>query len=268
MARTGSPKLSHSGYSLVELLVVLAIVAILVIGGVSTLGNRGGNAVRVVLDELEGAIMDAQKYASSTGKDVAIVTWGPYSANGTVPTMYMARGLTTVTSAAFTPPTPPPTIIVYPQAIQDVGNNPPATPTAVQQTVATVFAPTRTREYMNAGVVVNGSNWWANAMTANGKGMKNVDITTVAPFNADASFQAANTNANNLFQTALNYVTISGSNKRFNNTFIIQVVSTSTSGFAVPGGAMGVIVVLNNGASVYKFYNSGVNSGDGQWRRI
>jgi hypothetical protein len=66
----------------------------------------------------------------------------------------------------------------------------------------------------------------------------------------------------------LNSVTISGSNKRFNNSFIIEVVSTTTSGYAVPGGAMGLIVVLNNGATVYKFYNSGVNNGDGQWRRI
>ncbi|MDR3682579.1 MAG: prepilin-type N-terminal cleavage/methylation domain-containing protein [Geothrix sp.] len=257
MARTGSPKHSHSGYSLVELLVVLAIVAILVIAGVSALGNRGGNGVRVVMDELEGAILDAHKYASSTGKDVAIVTWGPYSANGTIPTMYMARGLTSIAANFAT-------------AIQTVVLTPPATPTAVQQTVATVFAPTRTREYMNAGVVDanTNANWWAIAMAANGQGRSNVDITTVAPFSTDANFQAANTAANNLFQSNLNSVTISGSNKRFNSSFIIQVVSTSSSGYAVPGGAMGLIVVLNNGATVYKFYNSGVNNGDGQWRRI
>jgi hypothetical protein len=219
------------------------------------LGNRGGNSVRVVLDELEGAIMDAHKYASSTGKDVAIVTWGPYSANGTIPTMYMARGLTSIATNFST-------------AIQTVVKTPPATPTALEQTVATVFAPTRTREYMNVGVVVNGSNWWANAMAPNSGGRANADITTVPPLSTEAPFQAANTDANNLFQGALNQITVSGANKRFNNSFIIRVVSTSTSGFAIPGGAMGLIVVLNNGATVYKFYNSGVNSGDGKWRRI
>jgi hypothetical protein len=171
--------------------------------------------------------------------------------------MYMARGLTSI-AANFSP------------AIQTVVTTPPATPTALEQTVATVFAPTRSREYMNVGVVdtVANANWWTIAMTANGQGRTNTDITTVAPFSSDATFQAANTAANNLFKNALNQVTVSGSNKRFNNSFIIQVVSTSTSGYAVPGGAMGLIVVLNNGATVYKFYNSGVNSGDGQWRRI
>jgi prepilin-type N-terminal cleavage/methylation domain-containing protein len=255
MAPTRSPKLGHSGYSLVEVLLVVVIVGILAVAGVTMLGNRGGNSVRVVLDQIEGAIMDAHKYASSTGKDVAIVTWGPYNVTGTVPTMYMARGLTSI-AANFAP------------TIQGVVLAPPATPTTAQQTVATVFAPSRTREYMNAGVVVNGTNWWAIALQANSSGKKNVDITTVVPFSTDASFQAANTAANNLFQNNLNSVTISGSNKRFNNSFIIQVVSASSSGFAVAGGAMGLIVVLNNGATVYKFYNSGVNSGDGQWRRI
>jgi PhoPQ-activated pathogenicity-related protein len=121
---------------------------------------------------------------------------------------------------------------------------------------------------MNAGVVVNGTNWWAIAMQANSAGKTNANITTVVPFSTDASFQAANTAANNLFQNNLNSVTISGANKRFNNSFIIQVVNASSGGFAVAGGAMGLIVVLNNGATVYKFYNSGVNNGDGQWRRI
>jgi hypothetical protein len=31
---------------------------------------------------------------------------------------------------------------------------------------------------------------------------------------------------------------------------------------------MGLIVVLANGASIYKFYNPGVLEGDGKWRRI
>jgi len=259
MAPKGYPKPGESGYSLIELLVVLAIVAILAIAGVTMLGNRSGNSVRVVLDELEGAIMDAHKYAATSGRDVVIVTWGSWNVTGTVPTLYMARGVASIPTNA--------TLTTTSMAIQDVVLNPPAAPSDEQKSVAVVFAPSRSREYMNAGVVVADTAWWANALQTNNAGKKNDDVSTVEPFKSDANFQAANTGANNLFQNGLRQVSISGSNKRFNNSFVIPVVSTS-SGFAVPGGAMGLIVVLNNGATVYKFYNSGVSNGDGKWRRI
>ena len=246
-----------SGYSLIELLVVLAIVGILSIVGVSMLGNRGGNSVRVVLDELEGAVMDAHKYASSTGQDVAIVTWGAWNTNVTTPTMFMARGVGSQTDTDIQ------------NVVTDLLLPIPVAPTTdAGKSVAIVFAPSRSREYMNAGVVVNGSAWWGNAMTVTSSGKQNQNITAVVPFSADASFIAANTAANNLFQPAVvKRVTVSGANKRFNTSFMIQVVGMS-GGFAIPGGAMGLLVVLNNGATVYKFYNPGVNNGDGLWRRI
>jgi prepilin-type N-terminal cleavage/methylation domain-containing protein len=259
MAPKGSPPSPDSGYSLIEVLVVLAIIGTLSVVGVALLGNRSGNSVRAMLDELEGAIMDAHKYAATTGQDVAIVTWGTWDVSTTIPTLVMARGAASQTSAA----------------IQLVANNlllpTPVLPTTdPAKSVSVLFAPARAREFLNAGVVVNGSAnavWWANAMQVTSSGKKNDDITTVAPFNADANFIAANTAANNLFQSGLNQVTISGSNKRFNNNFIIRVTSNS-SGMAIPGGAMGLLVVLNNGATVYKYYNSGVANGDGRWRKI
>jgi len=251
MATTHTGSTDASGYSLIELLVVLAIVAILGIAGVSMLGNRGGNSVRVVLDEIEGGIMDAHKYAATSGRDVAIVTWGTWDVTGTAPTLFMARGAAAQTSLA----------------IQTAVTTTIAAPTDLQKTCAVLFSPSRSREYMNAGVVVTGSAWWTNAMQANGSGKQNEDLATVEPFKSDASFQAAFTPANNLFQGALNQVTISGANKRFNTSLVVQVVSTA-GGAAVPGGAMGLIVVQNNGATVYKFYNPGAANGDGKWRRI
>ena len=250
MASTRTFRSGPSGYSLIELLVVLAIVAILGIAGVSMLGNRGGNSVRVVLDELEGAIMDAHKYAATSGRDVAIVTWGQWDPASGNP-LRMARGVASQTSTA----------------IQTVINAPPASPTDAEKTVAPIFTLSNTREYMNVGVAVNGSTWWNNAMQANGSGKQNEDLATVEPFKSDTSFQGAAIAANNLFQGALNQVTISGANKRFNNSFMIQVVSTA-GGFAVPAGAMGLIVIQNNGATVYRFYNPGAANGDGKWRRI
>lgn len=247
---------SSSGYSLIELLVVLAIVAILSIAGVTMLGNRGGNSVRVVVDELEGGIMDAHKFTATSGRDVALVTWGTWDVTSSNINMVMARGAASQTSAQ----------------IQGVANNllatPPVLPTAdPAKTVGVVFSPSRSREYMNAGVVVNGSDWWTRAMQANSSGKQNEDITTVEPFKSDAGFLAAISGPNNLFTGALNQVTISGANKRFNASFFIQVVGTS-NGFVLPGNAMGLIVVQNNGATVYKFYNPGVNNGDGKWRRL
>lgn len=250
MAPTRSGRTGPSGYSLIELLVVLAIVAILGIAGVSMLGNRGGNSVRVVLDELEGAIMDAHKYAATSGRDVAIVTWGQWDP-GTGNSLRMARGVATQTSLA----------------IQTVITTPPASPTDAEKTVAPIFTLSNSREYMNAGVAVNGSTWWTNAMQANGAGKQNEDLTKVEPFKSDASFQSAIAASNNLFQGGVNQVTISGANKRFNTSFMIQVVSTA-GGFAVPAGAMGLLVVQNNGATVYRFYNPGAANGDGKWRRI
>lgn len=254
-----TPQRRNSGYSLMEVLVVLAIVGILSVAGASMIGNRGGNSVRIVMAELEGAIMDAHKYAVSTGRDVAIVTWGAWDVTGGAPTLYMVRGFTSIATTT--------TLTTSSMAIQDVVIHPPSTPTDAQKSVAVVFAPSRSREYMNAGVVIGDSAWWTNAMQANGSGKQNEDITTVDPFLSDASFQATNVSSNNLFKSDLHQISISGSNKRFNQSFIIQVVSTS-GGSALPGGAMGLIVVQNNGATVYKFYNSGVSNGDGKWRRI
>jgi hypothetical protein len=34
------------------------------------------------------------------------------------------------------------------------------------------------------------------------------------------------------------------------------------------GSPMGLIVVLANGATIYKFYNPGVLEGNGKWRKI
>ncbi|HNX95977.1 MAG TPA: type II secretion system protein, partial [Holophaga sp.] len=61
-----------SGFSLIELLVVLAILGILSMVGLSMLGDRKGSAVRGVMDEIEGVLMAAQRNAASTGTDVTL----------------------------------------------------------------------------------------------------------------------------------------------------------------------------------------------------
>jgi len=68
-----------SGFSLIELLVVLAILGILSMVGLSMLGDRKGSAVRGVMDEIEGVLMAAQRNAASTGTDVTLLASGKWT---------------------------------------------------------------------------------------------------------------------------------------------------------------------------------------------
>jgi len=65
-----------------ELLVVLAIIGILAVVGISSLGNRQGSSVRSLLDEVEGSIDNAHQLAAATGRDMAIVDWGSWTPAG------------------------------------------------------------------------------------------------------------------------------------------------------------------------------------------
>ncbi|WLT32906.1 Tfp pilus assembly protein FimT/FimU [Geothrix sp. PMB-07] len=71
---------SSRGYSLTELLVVFAIVGILAIVGISMLGDRKGNAVRGVMDEIEGVLLSAQRNSVATGTDVNLFATGDWVA--------------------------------------------------------------------------------------------------------------------------------------------------------------------------------------------
>ena len=256
------PANPQKGFSLIELLVVLAIVGVLAIAGISMMGNRTGGAVRSILDELEGSLLDAHKFAVATGRDVTIRTRGNWTP-GTP--LVMIRGDATISASAPAQ---------WDNIFNDLRDGHPDLPTT-DKTALTAnqisslslsfrlnsTATSVAREHMNAGIAVAGSAWWANAQGAN------ENIATVEPFLSDAGFKAAITAQNLLFRNDKNNTEISGANKRFNTTFIIPVVGIS-GGNAIPGGAMGLIVVQNNGATIYKFYNPGVRDGDGKWRRI
>jgi hypothetical protein len=249
-----------------ELLVVMVIVTVLAIAGVAYLGSRPATGVRTLLDEIEGALLDAHKQAVATGRDVTIATAGTW--NGATP-MALVRGDATINAAGWTAAFaaangtwPPPQGTMTPGQYSSL---------SLGFRLGTTPNGGLSRDHMNAGVAVDLAAWWdvVNATP-------NTKLETVDPFASVAGFatQVTGTNrvTNRLFTGALAALpntgfSISGTNKRFNQTFWIPVVAIS-NGNAVPGGPMGVLFVQGNGATIYKFYNPGTRGGDGKWRRI
>jgi len=91
----------QKGYSLIEMLVVLAIVGILAIAGVSMVQNRQSGSVRDVMDELEGALTAAQVNSRVTLGDVDIVTSGTWMGTGANTLFLTYNDTTGMTSEAF-----------------------------------------------------------------------------------------------------------------------------------------------------------------------
>ncbi len=245
-----------SGYSLLEAMLVMGIIGILSMSGVSQFQSRNAGAVRTLMDEVEGALGNAHRVATSTGRDTVLVTWGHWDASSP---LVLAHGDAAIVDADI-------------QKIVD-GTTPTATLTSAQ--VSSVAAPFRylagDRVHLGARIVTVGSTEWANATAVTSSGAKNVDITTVQPFAATGVMNGLVADSNLLFleDSSLSHrVLLSGSNKRSLSTFIIPIVGTTASGRAIPGGPMGMIVVLANGGTIFKFYNPGIRDGDGQWRRI
>ncbi len=241
------------GYSLIELLVVLAIVGILAVVGVVMIGNRPRGSVRVVMDEVEGTILAAHQMAAATGRDVFIGTQGDWTglpATTPLALAYRAGGTLNFSSADITG------AMVASETFQVArpGNG-------------------LQRDHMHAGISVAGSGWLTTTMSGG-----NTAIDSVAPFNDGTSgFAGVIVDTNNLFKggTTVGVAKVSGSSKRFTTTFWVAVVgiesnAASPTGYsAIPGGPVGLLVVQANGSTVYKFYNPGVrDGGDGNWRRI
>lgn len=95
------PSFREKGYSLVELLVVLAIVAILAIASVTMIGDRPGAAVREVADELEGVLTAAQTRSNLTLGDVTLFTDGTWTGTGNNALRLSYQDAAGMTSEAF-----------------------------------------------------------------------------------------------------------------------------------------------------------------------
>lgn len=230
--------MQNRGFSLIELIVVLSMVAALSFFAGSAIITHSSVDVRSIMDDLEGRLSGAQKLAVATSQDVTIYAQGNW-----IPALPNSLSLNYSTT----------------------GFN-----------VSAVGGPDVDSTRQRAGVAAAsgiGVDWWEIAMgTVPGRGKTNDDINNENPFKNQSGFkndELLGKSELNLFQggSTARTVTISGISKRFMDTFYIQVVGLK-SGFPYAGSPMGLLVVQNNGGSIYKFYNPGLKSGDGKWRRI
>lgn len=221
------PMDANRGFTLVETLVVLAILTILAIVGISQLGSKPNAAVKATLEEIEGVLYAAHKMAVSTGSDVTLTSNG-----------------------VWVPGTSNPMTLTYTGA----------TPSEVFRYRVDPATKAVPREQLHAGVVSGDLGWYTTALGSTPA------LNTIVPGNAEP-FLSALKDTNLLFKGTLNTVTINGSNKRFVQAFSVVVVG-ARAGQPIKNGPVGVIVVTANGSSIYKFYNSGLADGDGQWRRL
>jgi prepilin-type N-terminal cleavage/methylation domain-containing protein len=261
----------QAGFSLLELLVVIAIVAILAVGGSYMLGTKQSGAVRALMDELEGSIVNAHQSALSSSRDTALACWGGWDKDNPMRIAFGdARILTQSASGAVdfiaiaseVVAGKPPTESQPAVSIADV-------PLFEQQTVAIAFQYSHTDTlYQKAGIVLGAdTDAWAKAQG------KSDDITGVVPFSdASSAFASVLNSAENNFCIGLpgnlSHVSINGTTKRFTRSVFIRVITVTANGDPIADGPVGVIVLLENSASVFKFYNPGSISGDGKWRRI
>ena len=259
----GPQQQQDSGFTLIELLVVVTILGILAVVGVNMIGNRRAAAVRSLMDEIEGGLNNARQAAAATGKDQAVDCWGTW--NSTTSPMVIAYGNANQADGSVEPDS----------AIQtDANNQLSGTVTAGSSVVVAFHYLANDVTHSRARIVVTGSTDWATAMTATSAGTKNTDITGLDPFlagdpmNALSGSVAAGTPTIAGGATATLCATISGTSQRFTSSMFIEIVGTSPDNGPLPGGPMGLLVVLNNGATVYKFYNPGVLEGNGQWRKL
>ena len=219
----------QKGYSLIELLVVLAIVGILAVAGISMMQNRQSGSVRDVMDELEGALTAAQVNSQVRLGDVDISTSGTWMGTGANALYLTYNDATGKTSEAF----------------------------------RSHFAEAQ-RSHMQAGIDTGALGWYTTALGAV-PGLKTVAPGNAEPF-LTALGNPLFSGATLPTPPPPNPPTVSvnGNNKRFTKGFYIAVVGLRGTGTYV-GAPVGLLVVPNNGTGVCKFYKGPAET---TWRRM
>lgn len=247
-----------AGFTLIEMLVVLAIVAALLIAAVTTINGRPNAAVRTTVDDLEGVISGAQKLAVASGLDVYLVAdgaWDPNSASPFILAYDSVKAVDRVTNPADPAAAARDRIVARARDPHGDITDPPG----VYSILFNPATKVQNRDQSYAGVVVGDSTWYSTALGTT------PDLTTIPPGSTEP-LNSALASAARLCKGNLNFVTVSGVSKRFTTPFHVQVVGIR-SGQALPGSPVGVLIVPNNSGTVYKFINTG-KVYESKWRRM
>jgi prepilin-type N-terminal cleavage/methylation domain-containing protein len=239
--KTAQAHTRMSGFSLVELLVVLAIIGVLAVAGVSFFRPRSSDAVRSLMTDLEGTLLNAQNSASLSAQDVYISTTGNWT-DGT----FVLDPRPLLATAVSNPP-----------SATDLA--PGTSPNRMGSTAECFFSryDKNDRVHMAAGVDTTGA--WETAALGTATDLKDLPFlstSTMAPLQAALG--------NRLCTGSLNSVVLTSANRTFVSGFYIAVVGL-VSGQPKVGGPIGILVVPAGSGTVYKYYKP---DGSNTWRRM
>jgi prepilin-type N-terminal cleavage/methylation domain-containing protein len=233
---------STGGYSLVELLAALAIVSVLALAAAAMLRPRATDAVRSVMAEVEGLLVNAQNAANLTPMDIYVAASGNWT-EGTL----VIDGRPLVTTGAHAVASPPSLAQQAPgSAVYRVGPDAECFRSRYAQ---------GSRDHLSAAIDTTGA-WYAAALGGA------PGLAQVSPVDTSPDFTAAL--ATPLCTGSQNSVVMNRISHQFVTGFSIVVVGLA-GGAPIPNGPVGVIVVPAGGANLFKYFKP---AGQDTWGRL
>lgn len=231
----------NRGFSMIELLAVLAIVGVLAYYGVAMVRPRSSDSVRSVMGELEGVLLNAQHTASLSSQDVYIASTGNWT-DGTL--KIDARPMVPTATTA----TPPVADLAPGNAATRLGST--------SEIFATRYLQNQ-RDHMYAGIATTTA--WLTTSLGTATNLKDLPLFATT---AMAGFRTAL--GNPLCTGSFNYVVLNSISRSFDSGFCIVVVGMR-GGQPIPSGPVGIIAVPAGGANIYKYFKP---NGSNTWGRM
>jgi len=226
---------------MIELMLVLAIVAIMALVGATLIRPRTSDSVRSVMGEVEGVLLNAQHAAGLSAQDLYISTDGSWVA-GTL--IIDARPLST--TGVSSPPT----------AAELAPGNATTRFGSPSECFRSRYLQNDT-DHRYAGIDTGGA-WLATAL-GSATDLKNTTLMNTA---ALAGFKTAL--GAPLCTGSYNKVVLNSISRNFVDGFCVVVVGLK-NGTAVANGPVGILVAPAGSANIYKYFKP---NGSNTWGRM